>query len=174
MLNFIKKYRKSPRRMVVTFSFQKKFVLNRLGDLMQKNDKKMIEEYKEIELSKMECEPVCSDVGYVLEGANAVCYDGKNNPLKEKKKQIEAEQAQILERDCCKRAFKENYHIKPLNFGENAQRSNCQRVLASEKDMRGGIVCEKSYKILLCDLATVGGAALLLATALIKAKVMRK
>ena len=173
MIKFIKNYRKNPKRTVVTFSYQKKFILNRLGDLIQKNDEKMIEEYKQMELDQMGNFSVHPEEGYVLEGTRHSDCEEKGNGLKEKRKQIEAEQAQILERDNCKRAFKENYHIKPLDYGEDGCKSAQKKALAKEKDMRGGIVCEKSYKMLLCDLAAFGGAALLLATALIKAKVTR-
>ena len=174
MIKFIKNYRKNPKRTVVTFSYQKKFILNRLGDLIQKNDEKMIEEYKQIELDQMGNFSVHPEEGYVLEGTRHSDCEEKGNGLKEKRKQIEAEQAQILERDNCKRAFKENYHIKPLDYGEDGCKSAQKKALAKEKDMRGGVVCEKSYKILLCDLLAGIGVAILLVSLLFKAKTTRK
>ena len=173
MINFIKKYRRNPKRTVVTFSFQKKFILNRLGDLIQKNDEEMVEEFKREELkgqTKLHCACGSSEDNYVLE--KSFCGTSKNegNSLKEKKKQIEIEQAQILEKDDHKRAFKENYHIRPLEYEEKGCVSPYKKALCKEKDMRGGVVCEKSFKILLCDLACAFGVVLLVLSVLFKSK----
>ncbi len=166
MLKLIKKYRSNPKRIVVTFSFQKKFILNRLGDLMQKNDREMVEEYKGIELEEIgyACKRNVDGCGeeYVLENEHQSECESKNNPLKEKRKQIEIEQAQILEKDGCTRAFKENYHIKPIEFEQSKGKSPCKKALETERDMRGGIVCEKSFKMLLCDLVVGVGMLIFL------------
>ena len=94
----------------------------------------------------------------------------ENDGFEYKRKRIKVEQAQILETGPCQRAFKENYHIKPLDWGENQRKSLQKKALAKEKDMRGGIVCEKSYKILLCDMVTGLVAVILLASAVNKIK----
>lgn len=159
MLNRIKKYRNSPERTVITFTFQKKLTLNRLGDLMIKENKEVIEKINEMTLDK---HGAISDGrendGYVLENDKKQSEKAENNPLKRKKSQIEPEQAQMLERDNCTRAFKENYHIKPLEFDKKESCITYKRLLNAEKEMRGGVVCEKSFKVLRCDLMAALGA----------------
>ena len=150
MLNRIKKYRSNPKRTVVTLSCQKKLILNHLGDLIQKENKELISDFISIEGCHSDTNKQSEN--YVLERSECGKNKGKSNSLSEKKKQIEIEQAQILEKDSCQRAFKENYHIKPLEYGENEGASKENNPLRKEKEMRGGIVCEKSFKILLCDL----------------------
>lgn len=174
MISFIKKFRKNPKRTVITFSFQKKMIINRLGDLIQKNDNEMIEEYKQSELKDEGRGAFAGGDSYVLEGCNRTNCGNKENPLKEKRKQIEAEQAQILEKDNHERAFKENYHISPLDFGENDSKSADDKALGRKKDMRGGIVCEKSFRILLCDMLTVLGVVFFAFCVLFKSKATRK
>lgn len=150
MLKLIKKYRSDPRRTVVTLSCQKKLILNHLGDLMQKENRELINDFVNIE--KCSCAVDRQAENYVLECSKCGEDKAKSNSLKEKKKQIEIEQAQILEKDNCQRAFRENYHIKPLEYDEKTSACKKNKALRAEKEMRGGIVCEKSFKILLCDL----------------------
>lgn len=153
MLKLIKKYRNDPKRTVLTFSCQKKITLNRLGDLILKDDEESAREF---------CHCECESHGngykenYILEN-EPIC-----NPLGEKKKQIEKEQAQILEKDDCQRAFKENYHIKPLEYEKNSCQSSKKQALKPQKEMRGGIVLEKSVRVLLCDVIAVGAVASLM------------
>ena len=166
MFNAIKKYRSDPKRAVLTFSFQKKLTINRLGDLMIKEKGEFVDAYK---ANKNECynkqDRVMVHNDYVLEKDN---YKHCANALKEKKKQIQIEQAQILEKDNCTRAFRENYHIKPLDYKKNEHNKPIREALKVEREVRGGIVCEKSYKMLLCDLLTLIGAVSLTLCLIIK------
>ncbi|MBO5439611.1 MAG: hypothetical protein J6A53_03035, partial [Clostridia bacterium] len=88
MLKLIKKYRCNPKRIVVTFSFQKKMILNRLGDLTQKK------ELRETAEGKGACSDSCVDLfkcdcgdGYVLENKGA-CKTG-NEAYDSKREQVE-------------------------------------------------------------------------------------
>ena len=173
MLKLIKKYRCNPKRIVVTFSFQKKMILNRLGDLTQKK------ELRETAGVKGVCSDSCVDLskcdcidGYVLENKGA-CKTG-NEAYDSKREQIELEQAQMLEKDGCRRAFKENYHIKPLEYDTEKQKASKKSPVEAEKDMRGGIVCERSFKMLLCDLAAGAGAIVFLTCLLGKLKSLKR
>ncbi len=173
MLKMLKKYRNDPKRMVVTFSCQRKIVLNRLGDLAMKNlvEKELNEGYPSENTKKSYTNACCGDgascekeqscgascVGYDSYGGIDYIVEGERlsfdkGSLKEKKAQIHREQSQILEKDSCGRAFKENYHIKPLEFANREEKGRAGSVLKPEKEVRGGIVLEKSFKILLSDL----------------------
>lgn len=147
MLKLIKKYRNDPKRTVLTFSCQKKITLNHLGDLILKDDKESAREFY-----NCECESHKNSYkeDYILEN------EPKCNPLSEKKERIEKEQAQILERDDCQRAFKENYHIKPLEYEKYCSKSPEKQALKPQREMRGGIVHERSVRVLLCDALAVG------------------
>ena len=185
MLKMLKKYRSNPKRMVVTFSCQRKITLNRLGDLNDKNEIQRELYLKEQRMPKKDADYRAEEIANGCDAKQDCgctyasednCYLTENDErfsscerLKSKRALVEREQAQILENDESSYAFKQNYHIKPLEYRNSDYKDN-ESPMKPQREMRGGIVMEKSFKMLLCDVVAIFGVMVALACALSKVK----
>ena len=169
MLKLIKKYRKNPKRMVVTFSFGKRFALNRLGDFLCGNDSEKAEGFEGVGVPKVRTlsDDFCG--GYVVENA---CFGGDEQERGCEFSGIES--SQILENNECVNSFKEKAHIKSLDFQMLDHEDEQKASFLSGKRVRGVFVCEKSYKMLLCDLLAAIGAVVFLLHLVLKLKGIKR
>lgn len=141
MLEFIKKYRNSPCRTVVTFKLNECVCLNKLGELNQarraKNEYGNTQNDSENEKKQIKDEKNKAKRAF-REQENSVSLDsmGKENSSDE-----------------CKCGCDEEMCI-----GDNG-RSDCFCLPCARADVRGGINSEKTVRVLLCDL--VAGAMLM-------------
>lgn len=130
MLNFIKKYRNDENRTVLTIKMQDCICLNKLGDLNTARRAK-----------------------------NEAC-DYENAPQSEEKRKKNNQKEQDT------RAFKEEESVTWLDDeleSKNGCECGCQsafKMPCGKMDLKGGINCEKTVRILLCDAVCVGVMAL--------------
>ena len=130
MLNCIKKYRNDENRTVLTIKMHDCICLNKLGDLNTARRAK-----------------------------NEACEDEDASCSKEKRGKGEQKEQDT-------RAFKEKENITCLD-NEYKNENNCDcgcqasfKTPCGKMDLKGGINCEKTIRILLCDAICVGMVAL--------------
>ena len=155
MLEFINKYRKSPKRMVVTFKCKKSLYLLRQGQLNCKTNLKNIE----VET------PDCNSSDVVLETnfdrTDGDCF-GKDDSVYafnscENLCEVNGGFEQIcnenycenqnLEGDCKRQKDDKNTNVVCENVGNKRK--------FFDKTTKGAYVCQKTYRMLLCDIVAV-------------------
>lgn len=159
MIRFIDEYRKSPKRIVLTLKFKKSLYLLKQGQLSSENysDKTIVEkkDYNSCDnvletniggfVTECLVEDTCAHAFKPYE--NVCCTDGDFV-------------------DCGAESFKENRAcIKDyeLQNDGNRIRKDCNKPKNErkfyDKSTKGAYVCEKTYRVLLCDVIAVFGAS---------------
>ena len=145
MLEFIKNYRKSPERTVITISMDELLCACRQGDLM-------------IAEHAIEKENGCCD-------SENDAYQREENAGKEKS-ESEGKKVSECSENKAKYAFKlsseekdehakendGNFGCEALKNNENKRKSGCFPCSMGELELKGGFRCKKTVRILLCDL----------------------
>ena len=145
MLEFIKNYRKSPKRTVITISMDELLCACRQGDLM------IAERAIEKENGRCDSE---NDANQRKENA------GKEKPKSEEKKASECSENKAKyafklsseEKDEHAKESDGKFGYEELKSKENKRKSGCFPCSMGALELKGGFRCKKTDRILLCDL----------------------
>lgn len=150
MLEFIKRYRNDPKRLVLTLKIDKTLCLNRLGDLnLAQRAKREMERKKNVESNDMQATTMNKNDGDM---------QGEGSKMKKAFKQ---EEKCVCLDDC--------------NCIENGNECDCKDGVCTPCmafDAKGGVNSEKTIRVLLCD--ALLGSMMIFGACMMKSAICKK
>ena len=148
MLEFIKRYRNDPKRLVLTLKIDKTLCLNRLGDLnLAQRAKSEMERKKNVESNDMQVTTRDKNDGNMQDEGSKT-----KKAFKQEEKCVCLDDCNCAEEKCdCKDGV-------------------CTPCMAF--DAKGGVNSEKSIRVLLCDV--LAGSAMIFGACMMKSAICKK
>ena len=166
MLGFINKYRKNPKRMVLTLKCKKSLFLLRQGQLNCGTDVKNVvvktPNYNSSD-SVLETNFSCFDDGVCQKDDSIYAFDSCENVY-----EVDGNFEQFDSGNCEEKyAFTNDYKYKNDNKNDNKNANKCcknpnNKTKFFDKTTKGAYVCEKTYRALLFDVVAVAIGVLML------------